>query len=358
MPALPFTPRHSRRPAQRGFSLVELMVALTLSMILMAGVLSIFFSSKVTFFANEKTARLQESGRIALDLMVHDIRSAGYQGCAKQTPISTLNTGTALWNYSLPVMGFESNGSGSYTPALSTLGYTLTPAPANDSDVLVVRMLLRDGDALITQDDLAATNSGIPVLNSTPPPVSAGQVMMITDCNASSIFEVTGWTAGSPNGLIQHAATGSTPGNATDNLDYMYLAGARVLPFQTVIYWVGDTGTPSGPALYRRMGTQDPQILIEGIQALQVAYGVDTNADRVVDSYTAATSTLNWDNVISVSLALLAQSDATGTDIDRGAYPMLTPSNATLGGKTLGPYNDRRQRMLFTTTAVVRNRAL
>ena len=42
---------------QRGFSVVELMVAVTLSMILMAGVLSIFASSKVTYLSNEKTAR-------------------------------------------------------------------------------------------------------------------------------------------------------------------------------------------------------------------------------------------------------------------------------------------------------------
>ena len=56
---------------QRGFSLVELMVALALSLVLMSGVLSIFFSSKVTYLANEKTARLQENGRTALDLIVH-----------------------------------------------------------------------------------------------------------------------------------------------------------------------------------------------------------------------------------------------------------------------------------------------
>jgi type IV pilus assembly protein PilW len=54
---------------QRGVSLVELMVSITIGLILMAGVLSIFMSSKVTYFANEKTARLQENGRVALDLI-------------------------------------------------------------------------------------------------------------------------------------------------------------------------------------------------------------------------------------------------------------------------------------------------
>jgi prepilin-type N-terminal cleavage/methylation domain-containing protein len=43
---------------QRGFSLVELMVSITLGLILLAGVLSIFLSSRVTFSTNERQARL------------------------------------------------------------------------------------------------------------------------------------------------------------------------------------------------------------------------------------------------------------------------------------------------------------
>ena len=41
---------------------------MTIGLILLAGVLSIFLSSKVTYLTNEKTARLQENGRVALDL--------------------------------------------------------------------------------------------------------------------------------------------------------------------------------------------------------------------------------------------------------------------------------------------------
>ena len=95
---------------QSGFSIVELMVSIMLGLILMAGILSIFFSSKVTYFANEKTARLQENGRVALDFVTHDIRASGYGGCARGVPFtSTLNTPTALlWSYAFPLQGFES----------------------------------------------------------------------------------------------------------------------------------------------------------------------------------------------------------------------------------------------------------
>ena len=73
---------------QRGFSLVELMVSITIGLILLAGVLSIFFSSRSRISTNEKTARLQENGRVALDLVTHDVRSAGYQGCARGVPFN------------------------------------------------------------------------------------------------------------------------------------------------------------------------------------------------------------------------------------------------------------------------------
>src|SRR5262249_8867178 len=116
---------------QHGFSLVELMVSVTIGLILLAGVLSIFYSSKLAYLANEKTSRLQESGRAALDFLVHDVRSAGYMGCARAVPFTTtLNTPTSLmWNYAVPLQGFEATGT-SASPAFSPAipGGTLSPA--------------------------------------------------------------------------------------------------------------------------------------------------------------------------------------------------------------------------------------
>ena len=114
---------------QRGVSMVELMVSITIGLILLAGVMSIFFSSKVTYFANEKTARLQENGRVALDLVLHDMRASGYMGCARSVPFtSMLNTpNSMLWNYAIPLQGYESDGLGTWSPAIAA--GTLSPAP-------------------------------------------------------------------------------------------------------------------------------------------------------------------------------------------------------------------------------------
>jgi type IV pilus assembly protein PilW len=335
---------------QRGVSLVELMVSVTIGLILLAGVMSIFFSSKVTYFANEKMARLQESGRVALNLISHDVRAAGYMGCARSVPFgSNLNTPTStLWNYAVPLQGFESDGAGAYTPAI---GLTMTPAPIARSDVLIARTMRRDSPALRVTALLGSLSSDIPVVNAVPAPVVAGQHMIITDCTASTVFQVTGWNAG----LIQHAAAGVNPGNATNSLTNLYRTGARVAPVQTVVYYVGN-GATGQPGLYRwTPPALTSDLLVEGVEALQIAYGRDTNGDRIADRYDSAAAVTNWDNVLSVNYSLLIRSDEVGTDRDTKTYQLLP---AGVGGASIAAANDRRSRLMFTTTVALRNRAL
>ena len=96
-------------------------------------------------------------------------------------------------------------------------------------------------------------------------------------------------------------------------------------------------------------------MLVEGVEALQVAYGEDTDADRIANDYFSADLVDDWDTIISVNLALLLRSEESGLDLDESTYQLLEPA---LGGVTIDPADDRRQRMLFTTTAALRNRAL
>lgn len=341
---------------QGGFSVVELMVAMALSLVLMAGVLSILFSTKVTYFANEHTARLQENGRVALDLIVNNLRSSGYPGCMKPSPsspfVTSLNSAnTLLWNFSLPLQGSEYTSSGTWTPAV---GVVLNPAPVDGSDILVVRSVSRDVPALVVPSDMANGVADISVPNSVPAPVSAGQIMMVSDCLGTAVFQVTGYVASAPNGSMQHAAAGAAPGNATEDFGFGFRAGARVIPVQTTIYYVAN-GADGGPSLWRQVGVAPAEELIQGVQALQVAYGEDTDADRITNQYVAADAVGDWMDVISVTISLLLRSEAAGTDVDSRTYDLLT---AGVGGESVGPFNDRRLRMLFTTTTAVRNRAL
>lgn len=335
---------------QKGFSVIELMVAMVIGLVLMAGALSIFFSSRVTFSTNEQMARLQENGRVALDLVTHDIRSAGYNGCSRGVPFTNaLNSPTNVrWNYVVPVQGSEWTGTGSWAPAL---GASLSPVSVEQSDVIVVRAIQRDARESRLVNDLTELFDPLTVVNETT--FASGRAYLISDCNAASVFQGT-WTANTPNGTMTHAAGGTGPGNATADLGYLFQAGARIVPLETVIYWVGVDAVTTEPGLYRQVGPAAPQRLIDGVQAMQISYGEDTTGDRIVDFYRHANAVVNWNAIISVNVSLLIRSEEWGTNRDNKTYAMLPVS---AGGVTVAAVNDRRQRMMFTTSIALRNRA-
>lgn len=76
--------RHPRKsPAQQaGLSLIEMMVAILISSILLLGVLELFSNTLTTDRTHTELARIQESGRVAMELVAREVRRAGYQGCA------------------------------------------------------------------------------------------------------------------------------------------------------------------------------------------------------------------------------------------------------------------------------------
>jgi type IV pilus assembly protein PilW len=121
----------NRRNA-RGFSVVELLVAMGLSVLLLAGVATMFASSRRSYEANDHLARIEENGRFALDSIVRDVRAAGYVGCSKLSDAnSTLNgAGTGMWDYSLAVQGYEATSATAWDPALDT---TIAPTATGDS---------------------------------------------------------------------------------------------------------------------------------------------------------------------------------------------------------------------------------
>lgn len=66
---------------QKGLSLIELMVAILISSVLLLGVVELFLSTFRTDRTSTELSRVQESGRVAMELISREIRRAGYQGC-------------------------------------------------------------------------------------------------------------------------------------------------------------------------------------------------------------------------------------------------------------------------------------
>ncbi len=64
---------------QAGMTLVELMVAMVMSLFLVGGILMMHLSGRSTFIETGQLSRIQENVRFSSDYMIRDIRNAGFR---------------------------------------------------------------------------------------------------------------------------------------------------------------------------------------------------------------------------------------------------------------------------------------
>jgi type IV pilus assembly protein PilW len=75
--SIPITLRQSPRPA-RGFSLVELMVTVSIAIFLVGGLLTILQNVRTTYNNQQKLVQLQDEQRFALSVINDAVQAAGY----------------------------------------------------------------------------------------------------------------------------------------------------------------------------------------------------------------------------------------------------------------------------------------
>ena len=341
-----------------GFSLVELMVALALSLILLAGVLAIFASSRTTYETTDRLARLQENGRFALDLIVRDLRSAGYAGCSKAAPFTNmLNQETnVMRNFAIAVQGYDAQAT-DWSPALDA---TVIADAEVGNDVLVVRRPRGDFEPVRVLEYVGYMKfetDPVRIPDVSPQLIQAGDIVQISDCTSRAVFEVTD----NSSGVLTHDETAATPpaegeegvpvepgtGNKSGSLGYAFTDKAEVVPVQTVIYFLRVPAGDTTPNLYRRVSGGGPaEPVVEGVEAMQVTYGVPV-AGKIV--YRKASEIGgDWASVQTVRIALLVRSlSEYGSDTDQQKYDLL--------GEEVPEPGDRRLRQVFTTTVDLRN---
>jgi type IV pilus assembly protein PilW len=333
-----------------GFSLVELMVAIALSLLLLTGVVAIFSSSRVSYESTDQLSRVQETGRFALEQLSRHIRSAGFAGCSRQPNYVSTSLADATTNLSrdflgAAVLGYDATGT-DWDPEIDS---SITGAFA-ESDVLVVRGPRLDAEPMQLTATMTDPTQPLTVNSTAGVRMPPGEIMMAYSCEAQAIF----FGAAGGGTTILHATGGL---NASNTTSFPFRIGAEVVPVETVVYFVGnaqDTVPSSLPpntrSLYRRAGEGAAEELVQGVEQMQVEYGVDTDGDRIVDDYMEAPNVTDWQRVISVQIALLVRSiQQYGTDTDQRTYQLLTNT-------TVVPPGDRRIREVFQATVSLRNR--
>lgn len=351
-------------PQQKGFTLVELMVAATLGLLILAGAISMFVSNKRVYTEQDEMGRLQENARFAIDMLVRDIRMAGHAGCvddldAVVNHVNGAATATTLYAFT-PIEGSEA--AAVWQPSTSTEEQADMQTDMNiDSDAITLRYLA-DTDTFSMDPAMSAPDNEI--YTSADSDVTQGDIIAISDCTSADIFVATTDASTSTAGCsstgptdtcldtIEHTTTtaaGALPGNATQDLSKAYGSDSTILRYVTNRYFVGND-TDGNPVLHRKSGVGNAEEVIEGVENMQILYGEDTaGADRVADIYRTAAAVADWDNVVSVRFALLMRSiQEYGGDTDTSTYDLL--------GSTINPTDDRRRRRVFTTTVQIRNR--
>ena len=331
-----------------GLSLVELLVAMAVSLVLLGGIYQIFFSSTTTYSVNENFSRLQENARFAMTFLERDVRQAGYRGCRNDTAkFSNLLTDPTIFinNFAMPLEGFEAIGT-KWDRDLP--GVVTEERPG--SDILALRNQL-EGTVTHLLQDLAALDDPLvisPGTKDTPFKSAGGDLGMISDCQGATVFHVPAFdfAAGKVSHLVRAGATVKP-----EDLDRLYQRNAEVSRVATVLYYVRNS--PEGvPCLYRKIGSDDATALVEGVESMHILYGVDDNDDQAADRYVAASATLPWQRVVSLRVGLLLRSL---TQVQRGE---IDSQVYAVNGQTIGPMNDRHFRQVFLTTIGLRNRLL
>lgn len=346
-PSLPMITSLNSPPTQgqAGVTLVELMIAITVGLFLVTGMTVLITQQSSTRAELQKSAQQIENGRYAMQLIQEDAQLAGYYGeysdvfsvpGALPDPCST--SAPATGDLAIPVQGYDS--------------VTALPAPISGC--------IADSDHLTGTDILAIRRldpASIPI---------AGAV-------ASQIYMQTG--IDSVSGLFGYKiGTGSDTSVFTlQNKDGTV---ADLRPYIVHIYFISPCSVPAGGASSCTGSDDDngnpiPTLkrlelvvsggsstfltypLAEGIENLQVDYGVDNDNDGAPDYYTTGTyekdgatamTPTDWSNIMSIDVNLLARN----TELSPG---YTTDKQYKLGlSDAVGPYTDHYKRHAFNGT--------
>lgn len=358
---------------QSGLTMIEILIALVLGVMLLGGTISMFIANKRIYNEQENMSRLQENARFALEILMRDIRMAGYTGCSNdisnvENHIENAGNDDNLFNFSNAVEGSEDGSN--WKPSDSTEAIA---AMLPNTDGISIRYLEDTG--LEIEPPFMNTNSAALHVN-TDNGLSQGMIVGVADCDSADVFSISNANPDG-SGTVDHntGTNDNGPKNATKNLQKKYLGDATIVRFVSRRYIIRNNANGQ-PALYRYQYDQDigdsdgdgntteflltPQELIEGVENMQLLYGVDTSGDRVADTYldgANVTAAGAWTNVVSVRLALLFRTINENRQIeaDTKTYDLLGGSGN--GGETVGPVNDHRRRRVFTTTIQIRNRS-
>ncbi len=339
--------------ASRGFSLIEVMVALVISMVLLLALSTLLVQTNNNHRELSKLSRQIENGTYATLMLGDDLKHAGFYGLysalAANDPAVMPNPCVDAINFStvqnsddnlvealrLPIQGYND-------PAAAPIDCINNYLP--NTDVLVIRRVntnFADIDVVNATNQLYLQSDGTSV---------------VIDTGAAGAFTLN----------VNPADAATVP-----PLVKNYPA-APIFEYFTHIYYVSacmvcGVGGDTIPTLYRAYlnanGNLVNEPLVDGIEQFQVEYGLDTNGNDAPETFVLdptvagnlATTIQRWRQVVAVRLYILARN--TEETLGVGNLVQKTYNLGSLPGAIAftPATNDRYKRHLFTSTIKLRN---
>ncbi len=268
--------KKKRQP--QGFSLVELMIAMTIGLLLSLGTATLYFSSKRSSVAQSQYAVIEDNGRLALEVLTRIIEHTGY--------VASNGSPLAGSDRFITSAVTAANCGGQNNVLAPSLFATTKNNIAGDSIGIVY----------LGDDNLNRDCGGAQL----PPACRVGGVGTIEASKIYNYFSV---------------------GVNAEGVPVLQCAGSRSV---------------------NRIE------IAEGVENLQVLYGIDKDNDNQVDQYVNADQVSAWNRIISVQVAILVRSlREVKSNKESKSYTLLDNSPITK--------NDKYQRAIFSTIVRLRN---
>lgn len=342
-------PTSSIKPSS-GYTLVELLISMLLGLFLLVGVYQVNVTNKQANNLQKALQQTQKNGRFAVDSLSYAIKTAGYSGFygSFSTGVENLlNTPTnQKWNISVPVSGFNDVASSD-----TIAGITGFKA---DTDVLLLKGMSGNVVSVISND------SSDTVISATIDAFATGDIVVVSDADQASVFQATDVSIDATTTTMTLTAGAATPGNSA-LLNNSYNSDSDISKYELQMFYIKD-GRNGSPALFKASLTSvagaiqmQEEEFASDIKDLQINYGIDNNADQVMDEYKDASTITDWSELVSINVVLLANSHkdnvvpaANSFSFDTSLVTFTKDSVAATGA-------DRRLKRVFRTYMPLRN---
>lgn len=318
---------------QRGVSLVELMIAMTLALVLSAAVITVFANNRHAYNQGENVQRMQDDARHALREITFDLSMAGHYGDllipASVTPDGALTLSTDCGPVAAPEWMYQTMqpGTDQFLSVVALDNATPATAAANFSCIT--------GGEFLTGTDVVSIKR---VAGNRATTLNNGQVYLRTNGTVGLLYKEP--LVGAPTIPV------SAPNSAWE--------------YRPSIYFIRNYANNPGdgiPTLCKKVlrgvnPGMTTECLATGIEDLQVEYGIDTTADGFANVYMPNPTLANMQSVVSARVSLLART----IDIDTrfANDKTFTLSNAP----AYSPTDSFHRRVVSTTVSIQNIRSL